>query len=337
MRVLITGGLGFVGLHLVGLIVRERPDWIVHLYDDESVGRPADLSEFLDWTFGVNGRKILLERITITPGDVRNLDRLQTSTADCDAVVHLASRTSVQASLQNPRESIEVSALGTFNVLEACRAGSVRRVVLASSNAAAGEQGAMERTLVAPRPVSPYGAGKSCLEALASAYWRSYGLETVCFRFANVYGPFSHRKSSVVARWIDRVLKGIPIEIYGDGSQTRDFLYACDTARVLLLSLEASSEIAGRVLQIGSGIETTVSELADILCKVSGRDIEITFLRPLPGEIHRIECDISEARKILGLGDMTPLIEGLRETWKWFVERGQAAEDGARGEPRNLS
>ncbi len=323
MRVLITGGLGFVGLHLTGLILRERPKWRVRLCDDESVGQQTDLSEFLDWTFGTDGREILNERVTVTHTDVTHANSLNTLAADCDAVVHLASRTSVQASLENPRESVEVSALGTLNVLEACRANNIKRVILASSNAAAGEQKTTESALPAPRPLSPYGAGKSCLEAFASAYWRSYGLETVCFRFANVYGPFSHRKSSVVAKWINRVLKRKSIQIFGDGSQTRDFLYVRDTARALLLSLEGSSKIVGKVLQIGSGVETSVSELAEVLGEVSGRNIEIDFLPRLPGEIYRVECDMSETRRILALGDMTRLTDGLQETWQWFVERNK--------------
>ena len=325
MRLLITGGLGFVGLHLLRLVLRERPEWTVQICDDETVGQRDDLAHILDREFGSAKETIERDRLRITQCDVRDAERVADLAGDCDAVVHLASRTSVQLSMQNPGDSLEVSMLGTLNVLEACRAKGISRVVLASSNAAAGEQSSEEAgESNSPKPISPYGAGKSCLEALASAYWRSYGVETVCLRFANVYGPYSHRKSSVIAKWIGRVLQNEAIEVFGNGDQTRDFLYANDTARAMLLSLETPN-IGAEVLQIGSGVETTVSELAQILGEISGRDVKVVNRPPLPGEIYRVSCDVSKAQSLLGLTDLTPLSTGLKETWAWFEQRNAIA------------
>ncbi|HPA46767.1 MAG TPA: NAD-dependent epimerase/dehydratase family protein, partial [bacterium] len=150
--------------------------------------------------------------------------------------------------------------------------------------------------------------------------WRSMKLETVCLRFANVYGPYSGRKSSVVAKWISRIRNGEPVEIYGDGSQTRDFVWAGDIAQAIVFSLE-SPHASGEIFQIGSGESVSISQLVELLKKASGLDFPVQYAPALPGEIQRVLCDMRHARHLLGLSEMTPIEYGLPRTWDWFARR----------------
>jgi len=320
VTILITGGLGFIGLHLIRLVLRKYPDWSLRILDNESVGRREDLACLLDEEFPGERRGIERDRLDIISGDICDTDCVKHATKGCDSVVHLAASTGVHTSIQNPAESVRVNALGTLNVLEAARKKQVRRVVLASSNAAAGEPNNSDYGPFCVTPVSPYGAGKLCLEALASAYWRSMELETVCLRFANVYGPYSGRKSSVVAKWISRILNGEPVEIYGDGSQTRDFVWAGDIAQAIVSSLE-SPHAPGEIFQIGSGESISILQLVERLRKVSGLDFPVEFVPAPPGEIQRVRCDMRHARHLLGLSELTPIEYGLPKTWAWFARR----------------
>jgi len=320
VKILVTGGLGFIGHHLVRFVLQKHPDWSLRILDNESVGRREDLARLLDEHFPQERADIEDDRLDVITGDICDTDCVKHATKGCDYVVHLAAWTGVQTSIQNPADSIRVNALGTLNVLEAARRKGVRRVVLASSNAAAGEPDHSDYGPFCVKPLSPYGAGKLCLEALASAYWRSMKLETVCLRFANVYGPYSGRKSSVVAKWISRIRNGEPVEIYGDGSQTRDFVWAGDIAQAIVFSLE-SPHASGEIFQIGSGESVSISQLVELLKKASGLDFPVQYAPALPGEIQRVLCDMRHARHLLGLSEMTPIEYGLPRTWDWFARR----------------
>jgi UDP-glucose 4-epimerase len=208
--------------------------------------------------------------------------------------------------------------LGTFNVLEAARKSGVKRVVFASSNAAAGQQSPPVNEMGVPRPASPYRASKLAAEGYCSAYSEAYGLETVALRFANAYGPHSTHKTSVIARFLSLALRNEPISIYGDGSQTRDFVYVEDLCRAIRLALDGEGVQSG-VYQIGTGVETSVNDLVATLEEVLGKTLEKKSLPVRRGEVQRMFLDITKARTLLGYEPGVSLREGLEETCQWFI------------------
>jgi len=197
----------------------------------------------------------------------------------------------------------------------------VKRFVFASSGAPLGEQEPPLHEEMAPHPVSPYGASKLAGEAYCSAYWRTFGVETVVLRFGNVYGPGSHRKQSVVAKFIKRALAGEPLEIYGDGTQSRDFIYVDDLVRAIVLAATKPG-VAGEVFQIATNRETTVAELAEALLEVLQKHgvagVEVRHADPRPGDVRRNYSDTRKARELLGWQAQMSLAGGLAHTLTWL-------------------
>lgn len=256
----------------------------------------------------------------IVEGDIRDQERLLGALAGVDAVVHLAAQTGVQPSISDPRLDMEVNVGGTFNVLEAARLTEVQSVVLASSAAPLGASPPPAHEGVVPRPMSPYGASKLSLEAYASAWTASFGLATYVLRFSNVYGPWSYLKGSVVAHWMKQMLDGQTIRINGSGEQTRDFLHVGDVVGAISLAIDQAGPPG--LYQLGTGIETSVRQLATQMSDLFGADFDkvVAFGDPLQGDMPRSFCDISLARERLGYEPVHYLDEGLTGTKAWFEE-----------------
>ena len=304
MRVVVTGGCGFVGTNLVAALLA-RPELDIRVFDNFEVGRPAG--------------PVLDRRVTVIRGDIRDVGALTDACEGADAVVHLAASPGVGISIAEPRPSLEVNFWGTFNALEAARARRVRRFVFASTNAVVGAHVPPMDESKVPAPVSPYGAGKAAGEALCHAYSEAYGLATVSLRFSNLYGPFCFHKSSVVASFFNAVLRGEPLVIYGDGTQTRDLLHVNDLNRAILLALEKAAP--GSVFQIASGVETSIQSLAERVRQVVARDggtpVAIRYEGVRAGDVARNYASIALATERLGFVPLTELKTGLEETWAW--------------------
>lgn len=328
MNVLITGGCGFIGRSLVEL-TRARGARL-RVIDDLSGGTSDDLSAFgpvvrLD---PAGKRDEWTEAIQVVRADVRDLAAVRAGCRGADAVVHLAAATGIADSLSDPVAHTSANVLGTVTVLEACRLEGVRRCVFASSGAAVGEVTPPMREDLVPNPVSPYGASKLAGEAACLAYRGSFGLEAVALRFSNVYGPYSGHKTSVVAGFISRILEGRTLTIYGDGRQTRDFVFVRDLVAAVWAALTVGRLPHG-VYQIASGVETPVNELFRLLSDIAdarlGRRPAVEYQPRRPGEVERNFADISRARAELGFAPATPLGTGLETTFDWFVARRPAA------------
>ncbi|MDQ2744842.1 MAG: NAD-dependent epimerase/dehydratase family protein [Chloroflexota bacterium] len=307
-QVLVTGGAGFIGNNLVRMLLRRGYD--VTVADNLEVGHLESLEGL---------------PIQFVQADVRHATHMREVVAGHDAVVHLAAQTGVPGSVANPRLDCEVNILGTLNVLEACRATGVTRVVFASSNAPLGRQEPPASEDKAPLPISPYGASKLAGEAYCLAYHGSWGLETVVLRFGNVYGPFSGEKVSVIAKFFKDILGGNPIVVDGDGLQTRDFIYVEDLCHAVLCALE--SEVAGEVFQIASGVATSIAELVELIQGVADREVRVVHGEGRRGDIRRSYSGIEKAHSLLGWQPQTGHLEGLRATWTWFQERAQILSD----------
>jgi UDP-glucose 4-epimerase len=299
--VLVTGGAGFIGSSLVRLLV-ERGD-AVRVYDDLSTGSRENLE-------GTGAE--------IVEGDVRDVEALRSAAGGCDVVFHLAAGTGVIPSVEDPFSDFDLNARGTLCALWAAREAGARRFVFSSSNAplGAGAYPASEDKPIAP--LSPYGAGKAAGEAYCSAFHGSYGLEAVAVRFSNAYGPRSAHKGNVIPLFIRRLLAGEELVVYGDGSQTRDFVYVSDLAAGLVLAAEAGGA-GGETFQLASGVETSVNDLIALLGEVSGKEPRVRWEPPRTGEIMRNYSRIDKAREGLGYSPATELRDGLRRTYEWFA------------------
>jgi UDP-glucose 4-epimerase len=301
---LVTGGCGFIGVNLVSRLVERGAS--VRVLDNLSLGKRKDIEPL---------------GIDLQVGDIRDLATMEKACQGMDIVVHLAAHTRVVESVSNPELNFEINAIGTMNVLRACRDARVKKLIFASTGGAIlGEQEPPVHEGMVPRPVSPYGASKLVGEAYCSAFFGSFGLNTVALRFSNVYGPYSYHKGSVVAQFFKNLIQGEPLVIYGDGQQTRDFLYVNDLVDAILLA--DKSDTPGEVFQIASGRETSIQALlATMQGVLSDLTFDIRYELPQPGEILRNYASIEKARRMLGFDPKTRLDEGLRSTWQWFVSR----------------
>jgi len=296
--VLVTGGCGFIGANLIRTL--SNNGWNVKVLDNLSVGR----KEYL------NGVK----NVSFSPGDIRNKEDLSAALAGCSAVVHLAAQTSVVDSVKDPWMDFEINVEGFLNLLIACHEKNIEKVVFASSNAVLGDQEMPINEQKLPCPISPYGAAKLACEAYANTFNSTYGVKTASLRFANVYGPYSLHKESVIHKFIRRAIKGESLHIYGDGHQTRDFIHADDISEAIIMSLE--KDIEG-VLQIATGKETSILEIAELIRDIHGGNIPIEFKPPRKGEIRRNYSDISKA-KSLGYNPKISIERGIEEVYKWY-------------------
>lgn len=327
MRWLITGGCGFIGTNLIGRLLHKEGHSI-RVLDNLAVGTRSALETVADYdevtaeTANSSGMPVQL-----VVGDVEDADLVYRAVRGVDAVVHLAANTGVGPSVEDPRKDCQVNVLGTFNCLEAARENGVQRFIFASSGAPVGEVAPPIHEEIAPHPVSPYGASKLAGEGYCSAYYRTYGIETVALRFGNVYGPASSHKSSVVAKFLkDAIATGV-LEVYGDGTQTRDFIYIDDLVDAVIRAATVNG-VGGEVFQIAANEETTISELAErmqvLLAKSGLKGISVVHGEPRLGDVKRNYSDTRKAAERLGWRPRNTLDEGLERTAAFFLGRHKA-------------
>jgi len=332
-RWLITGGCGFIGTSLIKNLVSQGGHTI-RVLDNLSVGTRQDLARVCD--FLEVSLDSLPSAVNLSPqtsnlkpsivqlfvGDITDYETCLNCCQDIDIIVHLAANTGVGPSVEDPRKDMESNVIGTFNMLEAAKHNGVRRFIFASSGAPVGECQPPIHEELAPHPVSPYGASKLAGEGYCSAYYRTFGLNTVALRFGNVYGPGSGHKNSVIAKFIKQAIQGQPLEIYGDGNQTRDFIYINDLIQAIRLSATVE-EIGGHVFQIATNHETTVLEMTNVLLPVLSdfgyKNVTVEHGEPRQGDVKRNYSDTSKAQQLLGWKAAVELTDGLKQTVEWFL------------------
>jgi UDP-glucose 4-epimerase len=299
-NVLVTGGAGFIGRHLADYLTGQD-DVTVTVIDNESLGDRKHLD---------------LDKVRFIPGDLRNRDELRSALEGQDAVVHLAADTRVIESIADPAHNFDSNVVGTFNLLELSRELGVNRIVAASTGGAIlGDVEPPVHEQMAPQPTSPYGASKLMLEGYLSAWASSYGMSTCALRFSNIYGPRSFHKGSVVAHFYKQVLAGEKLVVYGDGSQTRDYLYVGDLVAGIWTAVRSPAQGA---YQLGSGKPTTINQLLEVMRGVTGLDLDVAYQDFRAGEVRDTWCQIDKARTSFGFDPATGLEDGLRRTWEWF-------------------
>lgn len=322
MNWLITGGCGFVGTSLISYLQAEGGHQ-VRVLDNLSTGTREDLELVCSFVEkGVDAIDTTVLGVELIVGDILDEDLALVVTKGVDVIVHLAANTGVGPSVENPRADCNTNVLGTFNYLEAARHNDIKRFIFASSGAPIGEIEPPIHEEVPPHPVSPYGASKLAGEGYCSVYNKSFGIDTVALRFGNVYGPGSIHKRSVIAKFIRQALSGETLEIFGDGSQTRDFIYIDDLIRAIVLA-STSANIGGEVFQIATNHETTVGEIAEKLAALLERkgisDISIINSESRIGDVQRNFSDTRKAKSRLGWSATTDLYAGLKKTVNYFL------------------
>ncbi|PCJ18116.1 MAG: epimerase [SAR86 cluster bacterium] len=324
MKWLITGGCGFIGTSLIRTLQDEGGHYI-RVLDNLSTGTRDDLALVAGFA-EKNSAQLTANagQVELVIGDILDETITQAVASGMDIIVHLAANTGVGPSVEDPRKDCMANVLGTFNMLEATRHNQISRFIFASSGAPAGEVEPPIHEELPPHPVSPYGASKLAGEGYCSAYKRSFGIDTVALRFGNVYGPGSVHKSSVVAKFISQALDGEALEIFGDGAQTRDFIFIDDLTRAITLAATVEN-IGGETFQIASNHETTVSEmtrlLVEILQQTVAEKINVFNGENRVGDVRRNYSDITKARTRLGWKPEMTLREGLEATINYFLNK----------------
>ncbi len=312
MRYLVTGGAGFIGSHLVEALVVRGEEVVV--LDDFSTGKRENLA-------GVHSRIELIE------GSICDLATVQRACRGVDIVLHQAARTSVPQSVQDPLETHAVNVDGTLNVLLAARQAKVRRVVVASSAAVYGQSPELPKTeSMRPEPLSPYGVTKYIAELYAQVFGHIYGLENVSLRYFNVFGPRQDARSpysGVLSKFCAALLAGETPTIYGDGTQSRDFVYVENVVQANLLASQAP-DVSGMTFNIGTGTRISLKEVLGSLTRIAGIAISPTHLPSRAGDILHSQADISRAQQYLGYRPQVSFEEGLRRTWAWYRQHSFA-------------
>jgi UDP-glucose 4-epimerase len=303
-KILVTGGAGFVGTNLVRLLLSRGHQ--ITVLDDFRTGR----AEYLD---GLD--------VEVVRGQIGDTALVTELAQGKDAIVHLAAAGSVVDSVADPVANFEANAQGTFSVLNAARAADIGRLVFSSTGGALiGNAVPPVNEQSLPKPISPYGASKLAAEAYCHAFAKSYGIRTVALRFANVYGPYSGHKKGAITVFLRALHEGRPIQIYGDGKASRDFMYVDDICHGLELGLTSDLE-PGTVAHLATGVETSVSELADACRQAVGLpDHPIEYLPPRPGEVERNFATYDYAKQAMGFEPSVALSEGLARTYEWYQQ-----------------
>ncbi len=308
MKVLVTGGAGFIGSHLVEELVRRGHQVVV--LDDLSTGKVENIERLLK---GANAE--------LVRGSVTDLSLVTGLVKDVAYIFHLAALASVPRSIENPRACHEVNLNGTLNVLLAAMEKGVRKVVYSSSSSVYGDAPTLpKREEMAPQPLSPYAVAKLAGEYYCQVFNEVYKLPTVCLRYFNVYGPRQDPNSQYAAAipsFIQRALAGDPPIVFGDGEQTRDFTFVKDAVAANILATE--SEASG-IFNIGSGQSITINRLVKLVLELTGSQVKPVYRQLRAGDVRHSLADISRS-KAFGYEPQYDLGAGLSETIEWFKKK----------------
>jgi len=311
--VLVTGGGGFIGSHLVESFVADGMD--VRVLDDFSSGREENLAQWQD-------------AITLFRGDLCDKGLLKEAFSGVRYVFHKAALPSVPRSIENPAETHRVCVTGTLSILEAARDAGVERVIYAGSSSAYGNQKAPEKTeSLLPSPLSPYAAGKLCGEYYCRVFSEVYGLDTVTLRYFNVFGPRQDPNSpysAVIPIFISRMQAGKPPIIYGDGEHTRDFTFVANVVQANRLACTASGPLSGNIYNAACGEKISLNQLVAMLNELLGTDLAPVYEPPRAGDVKHSLADISQATEDLGYQPLVHFREGLKQTIAWYLKGEQS-------------
>jgi nucleoside-diphosphate-sugar epimerase len=306
---LVTGGAGFIGSNMVRFLLEKGER--VRVLDNFETGKRANLVE-------------VKAHVDVIEGDIRDLETVRRAVAGVDVVYHLAALGSVPRSIKDPATTHDVNVNGTFNVLEACREAKVRRYVFASSSSIYGQSPVLPQHEGLPLcPISPYGASKATGEIYARTWHEAYGLETVCLRYYNVFGPRQDPTSQYAAAiplFVSALLRNQPPRIFDDGEQTRGFTYIQNVLEANWLAATAK-RVNGEAMNISTATAVSVNEVVNTIRRLMGReDIKPVYVDPRPGDIKHSLADVSLAKQVIGYEPKVSFKEGITRAIDWYRE-----------------
>lgn len=306
-NILVTGGAGFIGSNIVD---RLSPDNNVFILDNFFTGVMTNLVKSKD-------------RVTLIKGDIRDKELVNDTVAKVEYIFHLAAHVGNIRSLKDPYFDMDVNIRGMLNLMEACRNNpKLKRVVYSSSAAIYGEAKYLPIDEDHPlNPESPYAVSKMAAEKYAFAFYKVYGVPTASVRYFNAFGPRqdSSEYANAVSIFLSRTKKGEPITIFGDGEQTRDFVFIGDIVNANILAATHPAAV-GQIFNVATGQATSINKIAEIIRQVSGKTIPITYAESRAGEVIHSRATIEKAKKLLGYNPQTSLDEGLRTTWQAMLK-----------------
>ena len=298
MKFLVTGGAGFIGRHLITKLLHDGHD--ITIFDNFSSSSKNDVVHLLE-----NG-------VNLVTGDILDYDLLLKSMSNYDFVIHLAAQTNISQSIAEPKTTAGIIVDGTVNVLKCCVKTNVKGIVFSSSAAVYGDSLDTPISETSqPNPVSPYGASKLVAEYNLQAFSKFFGLNCISLRLFNVYGGDKSSKMDVVRKFLKNISEGLPLEIFGDGKQTRDFVHILDVIQAIYCAIKNIEAKRGDIYNIGSGNSTSINELALLLISSKGKDLQIIHKPPIEGEIKYSKADISLAETDIGYSPKVSLRNGL--------------------------
>jgi nucleoside-diphosphate-sugar epimerase len=306
VKVLVTGGGGFIGSHTVDRLLADGHE--VRVLDNFATGRRENLLD-------------VLSDVELVEGDLQSYERVSNAVRGCEVVLHQGALPSVPRSVQDPLTSNATNVTGTLNVLLASRDADVERVIYASSSSVYGANPELpkhERLL--PQPISPYAVAKLAGEGFCRSFWEVFGLETVALRYFNVFGPRQDPHSqyaAVIPNFISALMDGRAPTVFGDGEQSRDFTYVGNVVEGNVLAMNAEG-VGGKVFNVAAGQRTTLNELVRTLQRLSGRNVDPRYEAPRPGDVRHSQADVSAAERELGFRPQVSVEKGLRLTLDWF-------------------
>ena len=298
MKFLVTGGAGFIGRHLVAKLLDDGHE--ITIFDNFSSSSKNDITNLLE-----NG-------VSLVTGDILDYDLLLKSMSNYDFVIHLAAQTSVSRSITDPKTTADIIVDGTVNVMKSCVKTNVKNLIFSSSAAVYGnspDAPISENSQLSP--VSSYGASKLVAEYNLLAFSKLFGLNCISLRLFNVYGNGQSSEAGVIRKFLKNISKDAPIEIFGDGVQSRDFVHVSDVIQAFYCAIRNIETKRGEVYNIGSGTATSINELASLLISSKGKDLQVIHKPALEGEIKDSKADISLAENDIGYSPHVPLSDGL--------------------------
>jgi len=306
MKVLISGGAGFIGSHLADALVEKN--YSVSILDNFSSGKEENI-------------KAIKNKIELIHGDILDKELLLKATKNVDYVFHLAAQTSVVESIKDPLKTFEINTKGTRFLFYACAKNKVKKVIFASSAAVYGDNLKLpKKESFKPSPISAYGLSKYMAEKLSNLFYKKTKLKIISLRYFNVYGPRQDEKSNyagVISKFISSILKNQQPIVFGDGTQTRDFVYVKDVVKANLLAMEKEN-LNNDIINIASSKPTSILDLIKTINKLTNKTIEPIFKEAREGEIKHSYASIEKAKKVLGFKPEYDLQKGLKETIEWY-------------------
>lgn len=309
-KYLVTGGAGFIGCNLVRFLLEKDHDVVV--LDNFATGKRENITEIVD-------------RITLIEGDIRHRETMDRAVAGCDAIFHEAALGSVPRSVEDPVTSHDVNVNGTITVLEAARAAGVKRVMFAASSSAYGDQEeSPKHEQMVPRPISPYAASKIACEAYLRGYAAVYGMETLCLRYFNVFGPYQDpfgAYAAVIPAFVSSLLKGKKPVVFGTGEQSRDFCFIQNVCQANWLAATAPADVCkGQAINIACHKATTLNQILDQLRDLLSVDVQAEYQPMRRGDVMHSMADVSLAKATIGYEPRVYFEEGLQKAIAWYRE-----------------